>query len=89
MIPSYTPPVKTAISIPEQVFRRVEEQASRLGMSRSEFFTRAASRWLDELDDKQETAAINAVLAEAGPQDDDIEFVTHAARLLLAAEQEA
>jgi len=74
--------VKTAISIPEQVFHRVEEHAARLGMSRSEFFTRAAARWADELDDEHLTAAIDAALAQAGP-DDDAEFMTQAARLAL------
>jgi hypothetical protein len=34
--------LKTAISIPDQVFRRAEAAAKRLGLSRSELFTRAA-----------------------------------------------
>lgn len=38
--------MKTAISIPDDVFRRAEAAAKRLGMSRSELFTRAAVEFL-------------------------------------------
>ena len=39
----YSIAMKTAISLPEDTFRRVERAARRLGMSRSEFFARAAA----------------------------------------------
>ncbi len=55
--------MKTAISIPDATFARVEASAARLGVSRSEFFTRAAERWIADLEDAQTTAAINAVLS--------------------------
>lgn len=80
MIPSYTGQVKTAISVPDQVFHRVERHAQRLGMSRSEFFSRAAARWADELDDDDLTAAIDAAVTAAGP-DVDAEFHHRAAQL--------
>lgn len=54
--------MKTAISLPDETFARVEEAAKRLGVSRSEFFARAAERWLDDLDDDQMTDAINRAL---------------------------
>lgn len=38
--------MKTAISIPDDVFREAERAAKRLGMSRSELFTRAAIEFL-------------------------------------------
>jgi metal-responsive CopG/Arc/MetJ family transcriptional regulator len=60
--------MKTAISLPDETFARVEEAAKRLGVSRSEFFARAAERWLDDLDDDQTTDAINRALAGV-PQD--------------------
>ena len=41
--------MKTAISLPDETFDRVSRRASDLGMSRSEFFTRAAQRYLDWL----------------------------------------
>jgi metal-responsive CopG/Arc/MetJ family transcriptional regulator len=55
--------VKTAISLPDETFTRVDQAAKRLGVSRSEFFARAAERWLDDLDDDQTTNAINQALA--------------------------
>lgn len=51
-------------------------------MSRSEFFTRAAARWADELDEENITAAIDAALAQAGPDGNDV-FLTRAAELAL------
>ncbi len=64
-ITSDTPGMKTAISAPDDTFRRVEDAARRLGVSRSEFFARAAERWLDDLDEDHVTEAINAAVAGA------------------------
>ncbi len=58
--------MKTAISVPDPVFARVERHARRLGLSRSEFFARAAARWADELEGEGVTAAINEALEAAG-----------------------
>jgi len=55
--------MKTAISLPDHTFRRVEEVAKRMGLSRSEFFARAAERWLDALQDDDTTAAINRAIS--------------------------
>jgi metal-responsive CopG/Arc/MetJ family transcriptional regulator len=68
--------MKTAISIPDATFARVEASAARLGVSRSEFFARAAERWIADLEDAQTTAAIDAVL---GDDEQDIAFVERAA----------
>lgn len=56
--------MKTAISLPDETFARVEAAARRLGVSRSEFFARAAEHWLEALDDEQTTQAINQALAD-------------------------
>lgn len=72
--------VKTAISLPDDTFARVEHAAKRLGVSRSEFFARAAERWLDDLDGDQTTDAINQALAGASQ---DTAFVDAAADRLL------
>lgn len=58
--------MKTAISVPDPVFARVELHARRLGLSRSEFFARAAARWADELEGDDITTAINDALQAAG-----------------------
>jgi metal-responsive CopG/Arc/MetJ family transcriptional regulator len=55
--------MKTAISVPDETFKRVEQAAKRLGVSRSEFYARAARSWLDALDDEDTTDAINDAIA--------------------------
>jgi metal-responsive CopG/Arc/MetJ family transcriptional regulator len=55
--------MKTAISLPDDTYRRVDRAAKRLGVSRSEFFARAAENWLDALEDDVTTEAINRALA--------------------------
>ncbi len=68
--------MKTAISVPDQTFARVDEAAARLGVSRSEFYARAAERWLAELDSSKLTTDIDAALAGA---DEDTQFTDQAA----------
>ena len=55
--------VKTAISLPDDTFLRVDKAAKRLGVSRSEVFARAAENWLDTLEDDGTTAAIDRAIA--------------------------
>ena len=59
--------MKTAISLPDDTFRRVDAAAKRLGVSRSEFFARAAERWLESLDDDGTTDAINRAMVGLPP----------------------
>jgi hypothetical protein len=54
--------MKTAISVPDDTFHRASQRASQLGMSRSEFFTRAAVNYLDHLDDESAPEQIDAAL---------------------------
>lgn len=51
--------MKTAISLADDTFRRVDDAAQRMGVSRSEFFARAAERWLDALEHDNTTDDIN------------------------------
>jgi hypothetical protein len=71
VVQGYTRLVKTAISIPDAAFRRAEQHAAKLRLSRSEFFTRAAERWADELDREDLTDAINAALEAADRDHED------------------
>jgi antitoxin MazE6 len=73
--------VKTAISLPDETFRRADRAAKRLGLSRSEFFARAAEKWLDGLEDDGVTKAIDRAIAEAP---DDHRFTDAAAAALVA-----
>ncbi len=58
--------MKTAISVPDDTFRRVEERSALLGMSRSEFYSRAAESFLERLDADSRVAMINEALARGG-----------------------
>jgi len=55
--------MKTAISLSDETFQRVDHAARRLGVSRSEFFAQAAERWLEALDDDGTTEAIDRAIA--------------------------
>jgi predicted DNA-binding protein len=78
--------VKTAISLPDETFQRVERAAARLGVSRSEFFARAAERWLDALENDTTTDAINRAIDGL---DEDAAFVSAAAAALVADQRPA
>jgi metal-responsive CopG/Arc/MetJ family transcriptional regulator len=60
--------VKTAISLPDDTYEQATRQAAELGISRSEFFARAARSYLDELASHSLTQQINAALQTS---DDD------------------
>lgn len=74
--------MKTAISVPDDTFQRVEQAAKRLGVSRSEFYARAAQSWLDALDDEDTTDAINSAIAGLAAD----EAFTNAAAAALASD---
>ncbi|MBI3924183.1 MAG: hypothetical protein HY319_01455 [Armatimonadetes bacterium] len=60
--------MKTAISIPDDVFAAAEETAKGLGMSRSEFYTRAVRAYLKRKRRRLVTESINAILDEIGDE---------------------
>lgn len=68
VIPGYTEGVKTAISLPDDTYEQATRQAQALGISRSEFFARAARSYLDELASRSLTQQIDEALRTA---DDD------------------
>jgi hypothetical protein len=73
--------VKTAISIPDDIFEAVERAAKRLGISRSELFTRAAAEFIGAQRDAEITRSYDRAFAE-GHGDDD-EFRREASRRAL------
>jgi metal-responsive CopG/Arc/MetJ family transcriptional regulator len=75
--------MKTAISVPDDTFDQATKQAAELGISRSEFFTRAARRYLDELASRSLTEQVNDALQAAG-SDDSAAAAAAAGRKLLA-----
>ena len=65
--------MKTAISVPDRDFERFERLAARTGMTRSEFYRRAATRYADELEDTSSLTAIaEDALRRAGQPGDEL-----------------
>ena len=56
--------MKTAISIPDEIFKDAEDMARRLKKSRSQLFSEAMREYLARHDRDQVTEALNDVLAE-------------------------
>jgi metal-responsive CopG/Arc/MetJ family transcriptional regulator len=75
--------MKTAISVPDDTFEQATRQAAQLGISRSEFFARAARRYLDELASRSLTQQVNDALNAAG-NDNSAAAAAQAGRDLLA-----
>ena len=85
VIPGYTIGMKTAISVPDETFEQATKQAAELGISRSEFFARAARRYLDDLAAHSLTQQLNEAL-QAARSDDSAAAATAVGRRRLAAE---
>lgn len=77
-------PMKTAISVPDDTFERVDRRAAALGMSRSQFYATAATRYLEELDRSSLTNRINEALELVGPDEDSAAAVAYSRRRLAA-----
>lgn len=72
VIPSYTDSMKTAISLPDALFARVERQVAELDINRSQFFAQAVERYLGELEQRSVTRRLDrAVAIDAGRSADE------------------
>ena len=60
----YTISMKTAISIPDKVFRSADSLAKRLGLSRSQLYSIAITEYLSKHQGKQVTDRLNAIYSE-------------------------
>ncbi len=76
--------MKTAISVPDETYERASKRAKGLGMSRSEFFSRAAARYLDELDSESLTQQIDQVIGGLIQVDSSTSDAVEVGRRLLA-----
>lgn len=74
--------MKTAISIPDELFSAAEDAADRLGVSRSELYRRALREFLAEHDVRNVTEALDAVYAD---QPEQSQLDAGLARLQLAS----
>ncbi|MGH7897120.1 MAG: ribbon-helix-helix protein, CopG family [Candidatus Binatia bacterium] len=73
--------MKTAVSIPDELFRKAERLARRSKKSRSQVFQEALSDYVARHAPDEVTQAMNRVCAEVGGAAD--EFVSSAARRVL------
>ena len=80
--------MKTAISLPDDTFDRASRRAKALGMSRSEFFARAAVNYLDELDARSLTARMDAALHVIGETDESTDLAVNAGHRVLGDSDE-
>ncbi len=70
--------MKTAVSVPDEVFSAAERLAKRLELSRSELYSRALDEYVARHSPDQVTEAVDLVCAEVQPKPDP--FLTAAAR---------
>ncbi len=81
----YTLSMKTAISIPSDVFEAAERFARSSGRSRSELYSAAVREYVARHAPNQVTASLNAAVADLGPGAEIDPFVQAAARHVLAS----
>ncbi len=81
MAPGYTNGMKTAISIPDDVFKQAERLARQSRKSRSELFTAAIQEYVSRHAPADVTGAMNRVCDQVGVTND--QFVSTAARHIL------
>jgi metal-responsive CopG/Arc/MetJ family transcriptional regulator len=63
--------MKTAISIPDPLFRAAESLARRLGVSRSELYSKAVNEFINAHKDQGVTEILNRVYSKQGSELDD------------------
>jgi predicted transcriptional regulator len=68
--PSYTSGMKTAISIPDDLFQRAEQLAQRLGKSRSQVYREALAEYVLRREPSSVTSALDELVEELGPEVD-------------------
>jgi antitoxin MazE6 len=79
---SYSAGVKTAVSIPDEVFEKAERLARRMKKSRSQLFSLALAEYVARHAPDQVTESMNEVCSEISPEPDA--FVSAASGRLLA-----
>ncbi|MGC5167306.1 CopG family transcriptional regulator [Luteimicrobium sp. DT211] len=75
--------MKTAISLPDRASERFDHLAKKHGMTRSEFYRRAAERYADELDGADLTAQIDDAIDDVGQPGDETSSLRRAANARL------
>jgi len=73
--------MKTAVSIPDELFHRADELARALGKSRSQVYREALAEYVLRRDPESLTGELNQVLADVGAEPDP--WLAEAARATL------
>lgn len=79
----YTLGMKTAVSVPNELFERAERMARRLEVSRSELYSRALREYLARHSPDEVTRALDRLSEDLDTSADD--FLREASRLILEA----
>lgn len=75
--------MKTAISVPDDVFAKVDELARREGRSRSDVYTAAAREYVARYDVDEVTRSIDRAIEGLGDESGSDDFVRTAASVRL------
>lgn len=81
----YTSGMKTAVSVPNDVFKKAERLARRQGRTRSDVYTAALREYVARHFEDEVTAAVERVVTDLGEPDRPDPFLESAARVTLAA----
>lgn len=79
----YTPSMKTAVSIPDQVFNDAERLVARFKTSRSELYSRAIAEFIARHDEDAVTQALDEVARNVNADPSDTQTTTAAALAIL------
>ncbi len=78
--------MKTAVSVPDDLFAQVDRLARRSRRSRSEVYSAALREYVARHAPDEVTAGLDAVIAEVGQPADDAFVVTAARRTMASTE---
>jgi metal-responsive CopG/Arc/MetJ family transcriptional regulator len=70
--PSYTPLMKTAISLPDPIFEAADVLAAKFKVSRSELYVMALEKFIQEHQETDVTNRINAFIEMHGQPVDEV-----------------
>ena len=79
------PSVKMTISVPEELFKRLEQHRKSMKMSRSQTFATAAHAYLSQQERDNLKDRLNAVYSDPAVQAEQTAFAKAAGRALIAA----
>jgi metal-responsive CopG/Arc/MetJ family transcriptional regulator len=79
--------MKTAVSIPDSLFKEAEAAAKNLGLSRSRFIQMALEAYLERRREEEMTAEINRNIEKYGdPSDGEEAWIEHSRQVIVGPE---